>query len=62
MWRETKILLIDDNAARRHETAIVLNFLGEEHLACGSHDWREAVAGLDSSRDVLSVLLGEMES
>ncbi len=62
MWRETKILLIDDNAARRHELAIILNFLGGEHLACTSQDWRSAVAGLESSREVLSVLLGDVEA
>ena len=61
-WRETKILLIDDNAARRHELAIILSFLGEEHLACTSQDWRSAVAGLESSREVLSVLLGDVEA
>lgn len=33
MWRETKILLIDDDAARRHDLGVILNFLGEEHLA-----------------------------
>ncbi len=62
MWRETKILLIDDNAVRRHELAIILNFLGEEHLTCTSQDWRAAVAELGSSREVLSVLLGDVEA
>ncbi|MBX9754432.1 MAG: sigma-54 dependent transcriptional regulator [Pseudomonadaceae bacterium] len=62
MWRETKLLLIDDNSERRHEMAVILNFLGEDHLACSSADWREAVAGLASSRDVLSVLLGDVEA
>jgi sigma-54 specific flagellar transcriptional regulator A len=62
MWRETKLLLIDDNSERRHELAVILNFLGEDHLACSSTDWREAVAALDSSREVLSVLLGEVAS
>lgn len=60
MWRATKLLLIDDNSERRLQMAVILNFLGEEHLACGSADWREAVAGLESSREVLSVLLGEV--
>ncbi|MES2819750.1 MAG: sigma-54 dependent transcriptional regulator [Pseudomonadota bacterium] len=60
MWRETKILLIDDNRERRRDLTVILNFLGEEHLACGSSDWREAVAALASSRVVLSVLLGEV--
>jgi sigma-54 specific flagellar transcriptional regulator A len=60
MWRATKLLLIDDNSERRLQMAVILNFLGEEHLACGSADWREAVVGLESSREVLSVLLGDV--
>lgn len=62
MWRETKILLIDDNSERRRDLAVILNFLGEDHLVCTSQTWREAVAGLASSRDVLSVLLGDVQS
>ncbi|PAU65657.1 sigma-54-dependent Fis family transcriptional regulator [Pseudomonas sp. PIC25] len=62
MWRETRILLVDDNNERRRDLAVILNFLGEEHLACGSADWRAAVESLDASRDVLSVLLGSVES
>ncbi|WP_263139245.1 sigma-54 dependent transcriptional regulator [Pseudomonas sp. RIT-PI-AD] len=61
MWRETKLLLIDDHSERRRELAIILNFLGEEHLACTSADWQERVASLGSSRDVLAVLLGDIE-
>lgn len=62
MWRETKILLIDDNAQRRHETAIILGFLGEDYLACGSADWHAAVSDLESSRSLLAVLLGEVST
>ncbi|MET1078196.1 MAG: sigma-54 dependent transcriptional regulator [Pseudomonas sp.] len=62
MWRETKILLIDDNHERRRDLAVILNFLGEEHIACTSSEWREAVGALASSRDVLSVLLGEVNA
>ena len=62
MWRETKILLIDDNTERRRDLAVILSFLGEEHLVCTSQTWREAVDGLASSREVLSVLLGDVES
>jgi sigma-54 specific flagellar transcriptional regulator A len=60
MWRATKLLLVDDNSERRLQMAVILNFLGEEHLACASADWREAVVGLESSREVLSVLLGDV--
>jgi len=60
MWRETKILLIDDNAERRRDLAVILNFLGESHLVCTSSDWSAQVAELKSSRDVQCVLLGEV--
>ncbi|WP_324733921.1 sigma-54 dependent transcriptional regulator [Pseudomonas paeninsulae] len=62
MWRETKILLIDDDSERRRDLTVILNFLGEDHLACGSHDWQDAVAPLASSREVLSVLLGDVQA
>ena len=62
MWRETKILLIDDNAERRRDLAVILAFLGEEHVACASKDWRDAVAPLKSSRVVLSVLVGGVQT
>lgn len=62
MWRETKILLIDDNADRRRDLTVILNFLGEDHLACGSADWRAMADASSASRDVLCVLLGEVQS
>ena len=58
MWRETKILLIHDQAEQRKEFANILTFLDENHLACESAHWRTAVAELASSRGVLCVLLG----
>ena len=62
MWRETKILLIDDDSARRRDLAVVLNFLGEENLACSSQDWQQVVEPLSSSREVLCVLIGTVNA
>ncbi len=62
MWRETKILLIDDDHDRRRDLAVILNFLSEDHLACSSSEWQEAVAGLESSRVVNGVMLGDVSS
>ncbi len=62
MWRETKILLVDDNSERRRDLAVILNFLGEENLACSSQAWRETVDKLDSTRDVGCVLLGDISA
>ena len=38
MWRETKILLIDDDQDRRRDLTVILNFLSEDHLSCASTD------------------------
>jgi sigma-54 specific flagellar transcriptional regulator A len=62
MWRETKLLLIDDNSERRRDLVVILNFLGEEHIACTSGEWLAAVSGLSSSREVLSVVLGQVDA
>ncbi|EME00802.1 AAA domain-containing protein [Pseudomonas stutzeri] len=62
MWRETKILLIDDDHDRRRDLAVILNFLSEDHLACSSSEWQEAVASLESSRVVNGVMLGDVSS
>ena len=62
MWRETKILLIDDDSVRRRDLAVILNFLGEENLPCGSHDWQQAVSSLSSSREILCVLIGTVNA
>ncbi len=58
MWRETKILLIDDDSVRRRDLAVILNFLGEENLASSSQEWEQSVSSLSSSREVICVLVG----
>lgn len=62
MWRETKILLIDDNNERRRDLAVILSFLSEDHLACSSGEWQRAVEPLESSRGILGLLLGDVTS
>ena len=62
MWRETKILLIDDDSVRRRDLAVILNFLGEENLASSSQEWEQAVSSLSSSREVICVLVGAVSS
>ena len=62
MWRETKILLIDDDSVRRHDLAVILSFLGEENLTSPSHEWEQAATALSSSREVLCVLIGTVSA
>ena len=60
MWRETKILLIDDDQDRRRDLTVILNFLSEDHLSCASSEWQAAVDTLESSRSILGVMLGDV--
>ncbi len=61
MWRETKILLIDDDAARRHDLGVILNFLGEEHLAASSQQWPSLLDGLADCRTLSVALVGQVD-
>ena len=63
MWRETKILVIDDNQDRCRDLSVIISFLGEDQLSGGSRDWRQVVDPLpNGSRDVLCVLVGAVDS
>jgi sigma-54 specific flagellar transcriptional regulator A len=60
MWREIKVLLIDDNEQRRHDLKVILDFLGEEAITAGSDDWRQRVDEVVSeSSEISAVLLGD---
>lgn len=48
MWREIKILVVDDNAQRRHDLKVILDFVGEQTFAATSDAWRAAIEGQDS--------------
>lgn len=61
MWRETKILLIDDDAARRRDLSVIFTFLGEELICCESGSWQAHCDGQESLRGLLCVLLGTLE-
>ena len=60
MWREIKLLLIDDNAQRRHDLKVSLDFLGEEAIVAQTNDWRREVEGhVEDSTDIRAVILGD---
>ncbi|WPP01309.1 sigma-54 dependent transcriptional regulator [Pseudomonas sp. HR96] len=62
MWRETKILLIDDDSVRRRDLAVILNFLGEDNLPCASDGWQQVCEKLSSNREALCVLIGTVSA
>ena len=62
MWREIKILLVDDDEQRRHDLKVILDFLGEEVIVAGSSDWRKvADASIEESTEISAVMLGDCD-
>ncbi|MFZ5601366.1 MAG: sigma-54-dependent transcriptional regulator, partial [Pseudomonadota bacterium] len=59
MWREVQVLLIDDNASRRHDMKVVLDFVGEATFAAASTDWK-AVVGEEPGAHFSCAFLGDV--
>ena len=60
MWREVKVLVIDDNQQRQHDLEIILNFLGEPAVAASCAEWRKKVDRETlKSGDIVAVILGD---
>ncbi|UTW48923.1 sigma-54 dependent transcriptional regulator [Bacterioplanoides sp. SCSIO 12839] len=63
MWREIKVLLIDDDEQRRHDLKVILDFLGEEAIVAGPDEWRRVVESqIEDSTEISAVLLGDSHS
>ncbi len=58
MWREIKVLLVDDNELRRHDMTTILNFVGEQTIYCASDEWQQAVTD-EESGSFTSLIIGE---
>jgi len=61
MWRESRILLIDDDLQRRRDLAVILDFLGEDYVASPSEDWAEQLPEFEPGQ-LGCVLLGEVQA
>ncbi|MEN9464948.1 MAG: hypothetical protein RL217_1129 [Pseudomonadota bacterium] len=62
MWRNIKVLLIDDDEQRRHDMKVILDFLGEEAIVAGSQTWQKEVsATVADPVDIMGVLLGSCQ-
>ncbi len=62
MWQDIKLILIDDDAERRHNLQVIFNFLGEEALPCSSTDWFQQWNDLDGKPELIAVILGEVSN
>lgn len=59
MWRNNKVLVIDDNLSRRHDLKILLDFLGETALVTTSCEWQVKVTEENSAEDYAVIFIGD---
>ncbi|WP_347330262.1 sigma-54-dependent transcriptional regulator [Marinimicrobium locisalis] len=61
MWRNTRVLVVDDNEKRRRELAIILEFLGNMALEAGWDGWHDVHdnEGEEGERGVTALFLGQ---
>ncbi|BCE02471.1 sigma-54-dependent transcriptional regulator [Marinicellulosiphila megalodicopiae] len=63
MWREIKVLIIDDDETRRHDLKVILDFLGEEAVSLKSQNWLEkSKEYFQSSDEIVTIMLGETQN
>ncbi len=60
MYREIRILLIDDNEQRRHNLKVILDFVGEETFAANSAEWKSEVP--DEGEGFSCLILGDTQA
>lgn len=59
MWRNNKVLVIDDNPSRSHDLKILLDFLNETTLVAASDTWQAAVAEENGGEDYVAIFIGD---
>ncbi len=60
MWREIKVLVVDDNESRRNQLKIVLDFLGEPAVTAVCSDWQQAASShCTETSEFVAVMLGD---
>ncbi|OUR90534.1 sigma-54-dependent Fis family transcriptional regulator [Gammaproteobacteria bacterium 42_54_T18] len=57
MWKEIKVLVIDDDEKRRHDLKVILDFVGEVAIGTTGDNWKKAVESEDKE-NVGCLILG----
>ncbi len=61
MWREIKLLLVDNNDQRRHDLKVILDFLGEENVVVDGAQWLEtAKQEVEKTSEIVGILMGDV--
>lgn len=56
MWREIKVLLIDDKPERRHDLKVILDFVGEGTVDCDGASWQQVIENQESGSFTCAIL------
>lgn len=62
MWEENNVIIIDDNEQRRHDTQIILDFLGENPISYSCVGWTRVIASeasKENTRQVKTLIFGD---
>ncbi len=60
MWRELKVLVVDDDEQRRHDLKVILDFLGEPAVVSDCDHWRELADEAEASDSpFVAVIMGD---
>lgn len=60
MWRELKVLVVDDDEQRRHDLKVILDFLGEPAVVSDCDNWQSLAEGAETSDSpFVAVVLGD---
>ena len=62
MWREIKVLLVDDNEQRKHDMHVLFDFLGEESFSCSTSSWKDEAAKVEDPMDIVALVLGASDN
>jgi sigma-54 specific flagellar transcriptional regulator A len=61
MWREIKLLLVDNDEQRRHDLRVILDFLGEDNVVVEGPDWlAKAKSEIETPSEIIGVLMGDI--
>ena len=62
MWKEVKVLLIDDDKERSRDTGVVLRFIGEGVVSANSESWQQVLDSHSAlSSNISCVVLGRCD-
>lgn len=61
MWREIKLLLVDNDDQRRHDLQVILDFLGEDNVVVEGSGWLDKARDqIESPSEIVGILMGDV--